>query len=103
MKRQTLIAGLGAAGITAACARTSWFDQERATLVIRGAAVYTARKDGAVAEAIAIGGNRILAVGSRATIDGFVGRNTRIIDLKGGMALPGFIDTHTHFVWGSLS
>lgn len=103
MKRKTLIAGLGAAGVTVACARANVFDRERATLVIRGGAVYTAREDGAVAEAIALGGNRILAVGSRATIDGYIGPHTHVLDVRGGMVLPGFIDTHTHFVWGSIA
>jgi predicted amidohydrolase YtcJ len=105
MKRRTLLAGLGAAGLGTALGfpRRLFADQERATLVIRGGAIYTARKDGAVAEAIAIGGSRILAVGSRATADGYIGPGTRVIDLHGGMALPGFIDTHTHFIWGSRS
>src|SRR5690242_18408666 len=102
MKRKTLLLGLGAAGLSV-CARRSLADQERASLVIRGASVYTARKDGAVADAIAVGGDRILAVGSRSTINGYIGPRTRVLDLRGGMVLPGFIDTHTHFVWGSIS
>jgi predicted amidohydrolase YtcJ len=103
MRRKAMLAGLGAVGL-AACARGRvGFDRDRATLVIRGGTIYTARSDGAVAEAMAIGGNRILAVGSRATIDGYVGPATRTIDLRGGMALPGFIDTHVHFVWGSIA
>src|SRR5271165_4154640 len=102
MKRKTLLVGLGAAGISA-CARQAFLpNSERATLVIRGGSVYTARPDGAVAEAIAMRGDRIVAVGSRATIDGYIGPLTRVLDARGGMVLPGFIDTHTHFVWGSI-
>ena len=103
MKRSTFFVGLGATGL-AACARGRLaLDHDRATLVIRGGSIYTARADGAVAEAIAVAGNRIVAVGSRATIDGYIGPATRTIDLGGGMALPGFIDTHTHFAWGSIA
>ncbi len=103
MKRKTLLAGLGAAGIATAIPRRGIADQDRATIVFRNGVVYTSRKDGAIDEAVAVGGNRILAVGSRATIDGYIGPSTRVIDLKGGMLLPGFIDTHTHFVSGSLA
>jgi predicted amidohydrolase YtcJ len=102
MKRKALLAGLGAAGAVSAWPWRSLADQDRATLVFRGGRIYTARADGAVAEAIAISGDRILAVGSRATIDGYIGRGTRVVDLRGGMLLPGIIDTHTHFVAGSL-
>jgi predicted amidohydrolase YtcJ len=103
MKRKTLLAGLGAAGIATAIPRRSLGDQDRATIVFRNGVVYTSRKDGAIAEAVAVGGDRILAVGSRATVDGYIAPSTRVIDLQGGMLLPGFIDTHTHFVSGSLA
>jgi predicted amidohydrolase YtcJ len=102
MKRRTLLVSLGAAGVASALPRRTFASQDRATIVFRNGIVYTGRKDGAIAEAAAIGGDRILAVGSRATVDGYVGPATRAIDLKGGMLLPGFIDTHTHFVSGSL-
>ena len=59
--------------------------------------------NGAIAEAIAVGGDRILAVGSRATIDGYIGPSTRVVELRGGMVLPGIIDTHAHFASGSLA
>ena len=103
MKRSTFFAGLSAAGLAACTRGRVALDRDRATLIIRGGSIYTARADGAVAEAMAVSGDRILALGSRATIDGYVGPATRIIDLRGGMALPGFIDTHTHFVWGSVA
>ena len=104
MKRSTVLTGLGAAGLAALGFRAARaLDLDRATLVIRGGTVYTARKDGAIAEALAVSGNRIVAVGSRATVDGYIGPKTRVLDLRGGMLLPGFIDTHTHFVWGSLA
>lgn len=101
MKRKRFLAGTGAAAAAALPFRAIALP-DRASLVIRGAAVYTGRRDGVVAEAIAISGNRIIAVGSRATIDAYIGQGTRIVDVRGGMVLPGFIDTHTHFASGSL-
>ena len=103
MKRKTLLAGLGAAGL-AACTRARLTGSgDRASLIVRGGAIFTSRASGDIAEAIAIAGDRILAVGSRATVDGYRGPTTQVIDLRGGMALPGLIDTHTHFVWGSVA
>lgn len=102
MKRKIFFLGLGASSLAVACGRMP-FDQDRATLVFRGGTVYTGRSDGAIAEALAVSGDRILAVGSQTAINGYIGPQTRVIDLRGGMVLPGFIDTHTHFVWGSLA
>lgn len=102
MKRKALLAGIGAAGVTGLIGARAFADSDRASIVVRGGTIYTGRADGAVAEALAINGDRILAVGSRATIDGYIGLGTRVVNLNGGMLLPGFIDTHTHFVWGSL-
>ena len=102
MKRRAFVGGLGAAGVASAFTARAGADVERATLVLRGGVVYTGRADGRVAEAIAIGRDRILAVGSSATIGSYVGRGTRVVELRGAMVLPGFIDTHTHFVSGSV-
>jgi predicted amidohydrolase YtcJ len=49
------------------------------------------------AEAIAVRGDRILAVGSVAEIDRFAGEATEIIDLEGATAVPGLVDSHMHF------
>lgn len=49
------------------------------------------------AEALAIYGDKIIAVGSNADIQMFAGDNTQIIDAQGQLVLPGLQDTHLHF------
>jgi len=51
-------------------------------------------------EAVAIANGRFLAVGTRREIKAYVGKNTKVIDLQGRLALPGFIDDHVHFMSG---
>ena len=48
------------------------------------------------AEAMAISGNRILAVGSKEDIQNLAGSNTKVIDASGMTVIPGFIDAHSH-------
>jgi predicted amidohydrolase YtcJ len=55
------------------------------------------------AEAFAVAGHRIVAVGSDAEIGKLAGRNTRVIDLQGRRVVPGFNDAHVHFFWGGQS
>jgi predicted amidohydrolase YtcJ len=52
------------------------------------------------AEAIAVSGHRILAVGTTKEIERFAGPQTKVIDLKGQRVVPGFNDAHVHFFWG---
>lgn len=54
------------------------------------------------AEAVAVRGGNIFAVGSSAEIKMYAGASTRIIDLEGRFACPGFIDSHTHFLDSAL-
>jgi hypothetical protein len=54
------------------------------------------------AQAVAIANGRILAVGSDAEIQAYVGRNTKFIDLKGRLTVPGLIDSHAHFIGGGF-
>ncbi len=51
---------------------------------------------GTLAQALAIGGNTILAVGTNAQVRALAGPNTKNIDLKGRMVTPGFAATHDH-------
>ncbi|MGA8037940.1 MAG: amidohydrolase [Candidatus Acidiferrales bacterium] len=63
--------------------------------------IYTSNPAQPWAEAIAIRGNKIAAVGSNADLQALRGPNTKTIDLAGRMAMPGIIDTHTHFLQAS--
>jgi predicted amidohydrolase YtcJ len=53
-------------------------------------------------EALASRGERIIAVGSNNEIKKLADAQTRVIDLNGKLALPGFIDDHTHFIEGGF-
>lgn len=60
--------------------------------------VWTGNKSAPWAEAVASRGERIVAVGSNDEIKKLIAASTRVIDLQGRLALPGFIDDHTHFI-----
>jgi hypothetical protein len=69
-----------------------------ADLVLRGGRVVTVDDALPEAEAIAIEGYRIAAVGSNREIDARVGPRTAVIDLEGRLAIPGFIEGHGHYM-----
>lgn len=72
--------------------------EKKATLILKGARVWTANPEQPWAKAVAIHGDRVLAVGSDDAIARFAGPETRVITLdKGALVVPGFIDNHTHF------
>jgi hypothetical protein len=71
-----------------------------ATLIVTNAAVYTVDKQRANAEAVAVIGDRIIAVGSRDEIESWRGPQTKVIDAGGKLLLPGFNDAHVHFIQG---
>jgi predicted amidohydrolase YtcJ len=54
------------------------------------------------AEAVAIDGVRICAVGSNRDVDAMGDAGTRVLDLRGKTVLPGFIDSHVHFMQTGL-
>ena len=71
------------------------------SLMFTHARVFTSNPDQPYAEAIAINGNRISAVGTNAEILNTRQQNTRLIDAQGCSLLPGFIDSHVHLFIGS--
>jgi len=74
-----------------------------ADLVFLNSSVWTVNPDQPWAEAVAVEGERILEVGVSKEIKRFIGEKTEVIDLKGAFLLPGFIDSHTHFLDGGFS
>ena len=79
--------------LTAGCAK----HVAPADMVLRNGSVVTMDSTVATAQAIAVSGDRIAAVGSDADIQRYVGPNTKVIDLQGHLAIPGFIESHGHF------
>lgn len=67
-----------------------------ADLVVINASVITVDARDSIAAAIAVKGDRILAVGSTAEVKQWVGLKTRVLDLAGKSVMPGIIDAHTH-------
>jgi predicted amidohydrolase YtcJ len=71
-----------------------------ADLIIIHANIWTVDDARPRAQAVAVFGDRIIAVGSDADLQGLRGANTRVIDAGGRLLLPGFNDAHVHFVSG---
>jgi len=73
-----------------------------ADLIIIKAKVWTVDKNRPTAQAVAVLGDRIVAVGSNADVEAWRGPATKVIDAGGKLLLPGFNDSHVHFVSGGL-
>jgi predicted amidohydrolase YtcJ len=69
-----------------------------ADLVISGGKIYTVNKDQPIADAVAVIGDSIVYVGSREKVDAYIGKNTKVIDLKGRTMIPGLIEGHGHLM-----
>ena len=88
------------AGVLAAA---SWPDAqaparvEPATLVVQNGRIVTVDEARPEARAMAIRGETIAALGTEADIKPYIGPSTRVIDLKGALAIPGIIESHGHF------
>jgi predicted amidohydrolase YtcJ len=67
-----------------------------ADLILSNAKVITVDRDFTIAQAIAIAGDRILAVGRNDTMAAHTAPETRVVDLKGRTVTPGLIDGHAH-------
>jgi predicted amidohydrolase YtcJ len=104
--RNTLFIACIALLSISACSRDSQQAEETAAapdvapadLVLRGGKVATVDPALGNAEAIAVNGYQITAVGSNADIAAYVGPETEVIELDGRFAMPGFIEGHGHYM-----
>ncbi len=85
------------------CFASACLAQSHADVIYYNGKVVTVSKDNTVAQAVAIRGNRFLAVGSDSEVMKTAGPATRKIDLHGRSVLPGMIESHMHPVMAALS
>src|SRR5215471_12704132 len=80
----------------------SWVVAQKpaADLIITNAKIWTVDKTRPQAEALAVISDRIVAVGGATEVDAWHGPQTKVLDAKGKLVLPGFNDAHVHFVDG---
>lgn len=97
-----LLAAALCAGAFAA-ANDSSADEAQAATVFYGGQVFTGEYSAPYAEAVAIRGERIVAVGARAAVELAAGPSARKVDLKGKFLMPGMIDAHAHPIAGGMT
>ncbi len=73
-------------------------EKETADIVLKDGKIVTMDESNPVAQAIAAEGDTIIAVGSNEEIQPYIDDRTKVIDLNGQLAVPGFIDGHAHLI-----
>src|SRR5262249_13640810 len=72
-------------------------------LVVLNGHIYTGDPKQPFVEAMAVRDRKVAAIGSTADIQKNKPSSARVLDLGGKTVLPGFIDSHTHTMWGSMA
>ncbi len=88
--------------ILQSCTPTMTPPSNPVTLSVINGRVWTGVPGKPWAEAVALTGDRVTAVGSTDEIRALTGSSARVIDARGGLVAPGFIDSHVHFLSGGL-
>ncbi|KAJ4013962.1 hypothetical protein NW752_005674 [Fusarium irregulare] len=74
-----------------------------ADVVFYNGNIYTMCPGNSMATAMAVRGGKIEYVGNKKQAHTYIGKNTKVIDLEGRMAMPGLVDSHMHVISGGLS
>lgn len=81
---------------------TAVAQEQLADVAFINAKIWTVDARKPEAEAVAVLGGKILAVGTNAEIKKHIRKTTKVVDVQGRRMLPGFIDNHTHFMSGGF-
>jgi len=96
-----VVFSIAAAGCAPTAGRTEGASpqaRDAVDLILVNGKVVTVDDRFTIAQAVAIKGNSIAAVGSNAEIRDRAGSGTRVIDLAGKTVIPGLIDNHSHWI-----
>ncbi|WCJ39106.1 Protein LONG AFTER FAR-RED 3 [Euphorbia peplus] len=74
----------------------------RADLILKNGLIFTSDASMLFADSMAVRNGRILRVGNYSALQGLAGGETKVLDLGGKLVVPGFIDSHVHFIFGGL-
>ena len=80
------------------CGCGNGLETDKADLVLHNGKILTMDATRSEAEAIAVTGDTITAVGNDSDIEPYIGQKTTVIDLKGQLTVPGLIDGHGHYM-----
>jgi predicted amidohydrolase YtcJ len=101
LQRRTLVLAIVALTLSAASLVAFAVGRQQpvqpASLVLTNGKIVTVETSPAQVEAIAVQGDRIVALGTSADIKRYVGQGTNVIDLNGQLVIPGFVESHGHF------
>ena len=93
---RTTLSGFALSALTLSISSVSQAAQPVADLIYSGGKIVTVDDLKPEAEAVAVKGGKIIAVGYRDEVMKFKGKGTKLVDLEGKAMLPGFIDPHGH-------
>ncbi len=101
IRRRTFLKASAAVMATAVTPGVLMANAQEPATVYTGGPILTMDPHNTIAEALAVRGDKILAVGKKADVLAAAGKNPHLIDLKGKTLLPGLIDGHSHFPNGA--
>jgi predicted amidohydrolase YtcJ len=102
MRRTLILAGGLALSVLAWGTSMAQGASAQADHIWFGGPILTMNDKAMRAEAVAVAGGRILAVGRRSAVMKLKGPATQLVDLKGQTLIPGFVDAHGHIIGGGL-